>query len=306
MQHNTEKRILGIFLAIAGASFWGLGGTVSDFLFQHRNIEINWYVTARLLISGILLLIIYKLLNPRKSIFIIFTSKRSFIQLIIFSIFGMLLVQYSYMASINYGNAAVATLLQYIAPLYIIIWYVLRGQERFKIFDCIAIILTLSGTFLLLTNGSISNLTVPMPSVYWGIISGLSLTFYTLYATRLLLRYPSILVVGWAMLISGILLNFKAPIWHIDVSHITYSTGIYLAFRIIFGTAVAFLFFIQSLNYLSAKETTLFGTIEPVMAIVSSALWLHVQFLPLQILGILLIIILILTLSLKKQPSDTE
>jgi drug/metabolite transporter (DMT)-like permease len=42
------------------------------------------------------------------------------------------------------------------------------------------------------------------------------------------------------------------------------------------------------------------------MAIVSSALWLHVQFLPLQILGILLIIILILTLSLKKQPSDTE
>ncbi|SUM34986.1 DMT superfamily drug/metabolite transporter [Staphylococcus gallinarum] len=78
MQHNTEKRILGIFLAIAGASFWGLGGTVSDFLFQHRNIEINWYVTARLLISGILLLIIYKLLNPRKSIFIIFTSKRSF------------------------------------------------------------------------------------------------------------------------------------------------------------------------------------------------------------------------------------
>lgn len=121
MQHNTEKRILGIFLAIAGASFWGLGGTVSDFLFQHRNIEINWYVTARLLISGILLLIIYKLLYPRKSIFIIFTSKRSFIQLIIFSIFGMLLVQYSYMASINYGNAAVATLLQYIAPLYIII-----------------------------------------------------------------------------------------------------------------------------------------------------------------------------------------
>ncbi|MEB6243003.1 DMT family transporter [Staphylococcus gallinarum] len=306
MQHNTEKRILGIFLAIAGASFWGLGGTVSDFLFQHRNIEINWYVTARLLISGILLLIIYKLLYPRKSIFIIFTSKRSFIQLIIFSIFGMLLVQYSYMASINYGNAAVATLLQYIAPLYIIIWYVLRGQERFKMFDCIAILLTLSGTFLLLTNGSISNLTVPMPSVYWGIISGLSLTFYTLYATRLLLRYPSILVVGWAMFISGILLNFKAPIWDIDVSHITYSTGMYLAFGIIFGTAVAFLFFIQSLNYLSAKETTLFGTIEPVMAIVSSALWLHVQFLPLQILGILLIIILILTLSLKKQPSDTK
>lgn len=305
MKHITEKRILGIFLAIVGASFWGLGGTVSDFLFQHRAIKIDWYVTARLLFSGILLLIIYKILNPRKSIFIIFKSKRSMMQLLIFSIFGMLLVQYSYMASINYGNAAVATLLQYIAPLYIIIWYVLRGQERFKTFDFIAIVLTLSGTFLLLTNGSFSNLTVPMPSVYWGIISGVSLTFYTLYATRLLLRYPSVLVVGWAMLISGILFNFKAPIWQININHITYSTGIYLAFGILFGTAVAFLFFIQSLNYLSAKETTLFGTIEPVMAIISSAIWLHVKFLPLQVIGIVLIIILILTLSLKKQPNDT-
>lgn len=111
MKHITEKRILGIFLAIVGASFWGLGGTVSDFLFQHRDIKIDWYVTARLLFSGILLLIIYKILNPRKSIFIIFKSKRSMMQLLIFSIFGMLLVQYSYMASINYGNAAVATLL---------------------------------------------------------------------------------------------------------------------------------------------------------------------------------------------------
>lgn len=305
MKHITEKRILGIFLAIVGASFWGLGGTVSDFLFQHRDIKIDWYVTARLLFSGILLLIIYKMLNPRKSIFIIFKSKRSMMQLLIFSIFGMLLVQYSYMASINYGNAAVATLLQYIAPLYIIIWYVLRGQERFKTFDLIAIVLTLSGTFLLLTNGSFSNLTVPRPSVYWGIISGVSLTFYTLYATRLLLRYPSVLVVGWAMLISGILFNFKAPIWQININHITYSTGIYLAFGILFGTAVAFLFFIQSLNYLSAKETTLFGTIEPVMAIISSAIWLHVKFLPLQVIGIVLIIILILTLSLKKQPNDT-
>lgn len=75
---------------------------------------------------------------------------------------------------------------------------------------------------------------------------------------------------------------------------------LYLAFGIILGTAMAFFFFIKSLNYLSAKETTLFGTIEPVMAIVASALWLKVVFLSIQLLGIVLIIILILVLSLKK------
>ena len=298
---ENKQRLIGIVLAILGASFWGLGGTVSDYLFRHQNVDINWYVTARLLVSGLILLFIFKLLNPKLTIFSIFHNIQSTIQLFIFSIFGMLLVQYSYMASINYGNAAVATLLQYIAPVYIIIWFVLRKKANFKLFDLIAMLLTISGTFLLLTNGSIHNLVVPSSSVIWGIISGLSLAFYTIYASRLLVKFPAILVVGWAMLISGLLMNFKAPIWQFSITQLNFANVSYLTFGIIFGTAMAFFFFIKSLNYLSAKETTLFGTIEPVMAIVASAFWLKVSFLPYQLLGILLIIILILTLSLKKE-----
>lgn len=129
----------------------------------------------------------------------------------------------------------------------------------------------------------------------WFIVS---LLYYL--ASNLLSKFPAILVVGWAMLISGILMNFKAPIWQFTISQIDISVILYLAFGIILGTAMAFFFFIKSLNYLSAKETTLFGTIEPVMAIVASALWLKVVFLPFQLLGIVLIIILILALSLKK------
>lgn len=297
---KQQSRFLGIILAILGASFWGLGGTVSDYLFKQQNIDINWYVTARLLISGFLLLTIFKILNPRQSIFIVFRNVTNTIQLLIFSTLGMLLVQYAYMASIIYGNAAIATLLQYIAPVYIILWFIIRKKETFKLFDVIAILLTLTGTFLLLTNGSLGSLMVSSSSMIWGIISGLSLAFYTIYASNLLSKFPAILVVGWAMLISGILMNFKAPIWQFTISQIDISVILYLAFGIILGTAMAFFFFIKSLNYLSAKETTLFGTIEPVMAIVASALWLKVVFLPFQLLGIVLIIILILALSLKK------
>lgn len=297
---KQQSRFLGIILAILGASFWGLGGTVSDYLFKQQNIDINWYVTARLLISGFLLLTIFKILNPRQFIFIVFRNVTNTIQLLIFSTLGMLLVQYAYMASIIYGNAAIATLLQYIAPVYIILWFIIRKKETFKLFDVIAILLTLTGTFLLLTNGSLGSLMVSSSSMIWGIISGLSLAFYTIYASNLLSKFPAILIVGWAMLISGILMNFKAPIWQFTISQIDISVILYLAFGIILGTAMPFFFFIKSLNYLSAKETTLFGTIEPVMAIVASALWLKVVFLPFQLLGIVLIIILILALSLKK------
>ncbi len=39
------------------------------------------------------------------------------------------------MASINTGNAAIATLLQYIAPVYIIIWFVIVGVAKLTLFD---------------------------------------------------------------------------------------------------------------------------------------------------------------------------
>ena len=83
------------------------------------------------------------------------------------------------------------------------------------------------------------------------------------------------------------------------MGHINY---IILIFGIIGGTALVFYFFIDSLQYISAKETTLFGTVEPVVAVIASSLWLHVAFKPFQIVGIILIMILILLLSLKRQP----
>ncbi|MCD0830539.1 EamA family transporter, partial [Staphylococcus aureus] len=60
------------------------------------------------------------------------------------------------------------------------------------------------------------------------------------------------------------------------------------------------------LQYISAKETTLFGTVEPVVAVIASSLWLHVAFKPFQIVGIILIMILILLLSLKRQPEALD
>ena len=81
----------------------------------------------------------------------------------------MLLVQYSFMASINYGNASVATMLQYIAPIYVILCFSLRDKIKLSLFDFITIFLTLIGMFLLLTNGSFQVLMVPSPSLIWGL-----------------------------------------------------------------------------------------------------------------------------------------
>ena len=45
----------------------------------------------------------------------------------------MLVVQYAYMASINTGNAAIATLLQYIRQSILLFGFVIRGVTKINI-----------------------------------------------------------------------------------------------------------------------------------------------------------------------------
>ena len=298
------SRKKGILLVLTGAALWGIGGTVAKKLFQQYGIDVNWLVTARLLIAGILLLTIQFVRKDRSQILGVWKTKSLAIQLIVFGILGMLAVQYTYMASIKHGNAAVATLLQYLAPVMIIVYLILRKQTVFTRKDLLTVSLSLIGVFFLLTNGSISQLTVPTLAIIWGVLSGVALAFYTLYAIPLLKQYDSLVIVGWAMMIGGFALSFIHPPWQIDLQSLTLEAYIYLFFVIIFGTMIAFWFYIESLHYLSPKESSLLGSIEPLAAVLTTVFWLKEPFGIFQWVGTTCIITMILFLALNKTSSS--
>ncbi|MFC4560015.1 DMT family transporter [Virgibacillus kekensis] len=298
---NKPSRKTGLFLVITGATLWGVGGTVAQKLFQGYAINVNWLVTTRLLIAGILLLTVQFIGKDRSQVFGVWKNKGIAVQLIIFGLLGMLGVQYTYMASINYGNAAVATLLQYLAPVMIIIYLLLRRQTVLTRQDLITVFLALSGCFFLLTNGSFSELNVPTSSIVWGVLSGVALAFYTLYAVPLTKKYDSIVIVGWAMIIGGFTLSFIHPPWQLDFAGLTIEAYLYLVFVIIFGTMIAFWFYIESLQSLSPKETSLLGSLEPMSAVLTTVFWLKQPFGLFQWLGTACIIGMIFLLSLQKK-----
>lgn len=295
-----NKRLLGFILVISGCFFWGIGGTTSQKLFQSESIEVGWLVVARLLISGVLLLLMQAFFKEKAQIVTIWQEKATATRLIIFSIVGMLAVQYTYMESINLGNAAVATLLQYLAPVMIIVYTVLRKQASFTKRDAITVTLALSGSFLLLTNGSLAALAVPFPAIVWGLLSGVTLAFYTLYAIPLLARFDSLVVVGWAMIVAGVIMSFFHAPWDVDTSTWTWATIIYLIIVIIFGTMLAFWFYIESLQSLKPKEASLLGNIEPLTAVVATVVWLKEPFGTFQWIGAGLILLMMVYLAFKR------
>ncbi len=305
MMNRPTKRT-GLLLVITGATFWGIGGTVSQKLFQQYAIDVNWLVSIRLLIAGFLLLAVQGTRKDSSQILGVWKNKKTAVQLITFGLLGMLGVQYTYMASINHGNAAVATLLQYLAPVMIIMYLLVRKQTVLTRQDLFTVSLALIGCFFLLTNGSISQLSVPMPAIVWGVLSGVALAFYTLYAVPLLAQYDSLVIVGWAMVVGGLALSLIHFPWQIDYTSLTVEVYLYLVFVIIFGTMIAFWFYIESLQSLSPKETSLLGSLEPLSAVLTTVVWLNEPFGFFQWIGTACIIGMTLLLAFHTRSSISK
>ena len=145
-----------------------------------------------------------------------------------------------------------------------------------------------------------------VPAIVWGVLSGLALAFYTLNAVSLLKQYDSLVIVGWAMVIGGIALSFIHPPWQMDFASFTIETYLYLLFIIIFGTMLAFWFYIESLQSLSPKETSLLASLEPLAAVLTTVFWLKESFGFFQWAGTACIIGMLLILALNKKSSSNS
>lgn len=288
---------VGIWLAIVGAFFWGAAGTVAQFLFNNYNLSPQWLVGIRLLTSGFLLLA-FVLFIKKEPILNIWQNKNSVILLLAFSFLGMLPSQFTYFMAIKYGNAATATILQFTGPLFTIIFIALRQLKLPRRIDCISIIIAMLGTILLVTKGHLNTLSLAPMAVFWGLLAGLSQASYTLISKKLLSDFSSLIVVGWAMLLGSI--PFIPTISTHQLSIINWKIALSLVFIIIFGTILAYLFYILSLKYIEPGIAGVLTAFEPLTATILSVALLHLHLNLIEIVGAFLII---LTAFLQVLPS---
>lgn len=181
-------------MGIIASAFWGVSGTLGQYLFSNKEISVEWLITVRLLISGLTLLLFAYWSNL--DIFCVWKNRKNVIQLIFFSIFGMLSIQYTYFAAIKHSNAATATVLQYSGPAMIAIYTIAINKKTPKFSDILPIILAILGAFLLVTHGQLDNLIITPTALFWGLSSALALAIYSLQPRQLLEKYDSILIVG--------------------------------------------------------------------------------------------------------------
>ncbi len=298
-------KVWGPLLAIVSACMWGLSGTAAQYLFQHSGIQAGWLVTIRMGVSGVMLVGWGMITRGVKPMMAVWTSQDRRV-LVVFGIAGLLGVQYTYLAAIQAGNAASATLLQYVGPTMVTLWVAVHVRTWPRTRQMLAVGLTLGGTWLVVSSGQWRTLAVPPLAMVLGLLSALALAFYTLYPMKLLSTWGTLPVVGWGMLIGSLSAMVRWPVWVVPDFRGGIVTWALMAFIVVFGTLLSFSLYLMSLSHIAPSTASVLTSAEPLVATWASVLWLHVHLGMLQDVGAGLIILGVVLLALRPEGTCQE
>ena len=185
----------GVLFTVVGALLWGISGTSGQFLLQQRGLTSGWLVAVRMLMAGLILLMLcYK--KEKEAIFRVWKDKRDRRDLFLFAALGLSFCQYTYFATISHSNAGTATVLQFLAPVLIMIYLSVKNRKLPRPAELTAITFAVAGIFLLATNGRFDSLAISQEALIYGLLSAVSVVIYNLQPARLIKTYGTLLSLG--------------------------------------------------------------------------------------------------------------
>lgn len=281
-----------LMVLIAGTMWAGCGLAAQDF-FRKSTLDSMDLTVFRMFSAGFIMLCVCCIRGKWKPA-IREMKKRPvlWLGLIFYGIVGLMLMHYTYFASIAAGNAAAATVIQYTCPAIVIIWVSLRHRRFPGKGELAAVILAILGVFLLVTGGDIHKIAVPADCVYLGLLSAFFFAVCAIYPKHLMgiLDNSFILTIG--------MFTGATAAWLLDP--VTDFSG-FFARNVLFdsiwivvcGTVVAFTCYNAGLHYLSASQASVTATVEPAVSVIASFFLFNVRFDWIQAVGIVMVLLAI-------------
>ncbi len=291
----------GTLITLLGAGLWGLNAVVSKYLMA-RGIDTMWMVNFRMITSGFALLI-FAFVKNRRGLFDIWKDRASVIRLLIIALFAFGLCQPTYYLSIDYSNAGIASAIQQTAPVFVLVYVIIKEHRRPTKAELGALVLVIAGSFLISTHGDISALAVHPVALISGLISALCCALYITLPSDLIKRYGTLETVGWGLFVGGIFIAPVCRLWNFPAQwDATLIAG--MIFIILPGAACAFALFLYGTSIVGPVRGGVYNLFEPVTALVASVLLLNQSFHPTEIGGTIAILAGIAILTVAKEKTD--
>ncbi len=231
--------------------------------------------------------------------------RREMLRAFLLGALGLAISNYAYYLAIQKTTVATAIILQYTAPVWVLLYMLFTGQQRatatrvwgviLAVLGCVFAIGAFGGVrhfpFLAIATGSIRINTIGVVAAQ---AAAVSFAFYSIYGRQLLQRYDRWAVLTNAFLGAAIVWIVVNPPWKIVAAH--YSAAQY-GFMLLFSitsAAIPFSFYFAGLHHLDATRVIVTAALEPVFSVVIAAIFLSETVSPIQVAGIAVVLSAIL------------
>ena len=292
----------GIICALLGGVFWGFSANCAEVLLGSYDVPIYWVTSTRMGLSAAFFMALAFATN-RSGLRAVFKDRESLALIGGFATLGVLLTQISYLSAIYYAGAGTALLLEQLGLALIMLYLCVRQRRMPCAREVLGLVCALAGVVLISTQGDLGVLSVPVLGLAWGLTSAVALAFYNLMPVKPLAKYGSFLVTGLAMLAGTVIACALFRPWEVEVSLPLEGWLVYAAIVVV-GTILAYLLYVQGVKDAGPMRASLLGSVEPVSAMIISAVWLKTPISVFDALGAVAIVAMIVLVTQRERTPD--
>jgi len=235
---------------------------------------------------------------------------RPFLPMIMLGIFGYAGSSLAYLEAIQYSNAATATLLQFLFLPMVAGYEAVTGSLRWTHRWTLTLFLAILGSLLLIVGTNFQILVTPI-GLLFGLLAAIAGAYYNLSSRNYVRTYGAWWTTSWGFTIGGLvslpfgILTLGGYMLPPTIGGIT-EVFFLIGFVTVFGTLLAFSLYISGLEHLSATETGIASTSEPIMSAVASYIFLGLVLTSTQYLGGALIILAVILVATRGTQSTVR
>lgn len=293
-KNAPSRGYLYLFVAV---SFWGGSASLAKHLFR-SGFDALIITQTRSSLSFLLLAAYFAVVN--RSVFNI--DRRDLLKFASVGVIGVAITNFTYYFTVQETTVATAILMQYTAPLMVMLYTVFVSKEEdMNGAKIVSLLLALLGCYLAVSGGALTTIQISSLGVASGAASALCYAFMLLASKRVLRTYTVWTMLVYAFGFATLFWLVVHPPWEIAAKGYSIEDwGIFWMFAIV-SILIPHALFMKSLHLLEATSVGIASTMEPVVAIVVAYLALGEALNGIQSLGALSVVCAVVLLQLPRQ-----
>jgi drug/metabolite transporter (DMT)-like permease len=221
-----------------------------------------------------------------------------FARMLALGILGVAASNYFYYLAIQRTNVATAIILQYTAPVWVLLYMVARKLQRATASRIAAVLLAITGIALIIGLFTSGGFRLDTIGVLGALLASFSFAFYNIGGHSMLRRYDHWMVLLYATFTASLFWIVFNPPWKIVAAHYSSGQWLFLVVFSVISVLAPFSFYFAGLRYLEPTRAVIVSCLEPVFSIVIAAVVLGEILRPLQALGILIVLVAIVVVQI--------